>query len=311
MNVQLRPIGVFDSGVGGLSVLRALRPILPAEDVLYFADSAHCPYGSLPPAAILARAEAVAATLLDRGAKLLVVACNTASSVALPALRARFPDLPIVGTVPAVKPAAAATRSGRIAVLATPRTVAGPGLAALVRDHAPGLDVVLVPAPGLVELVESGQIAGPRADAALRPLLAPLLARGVDTLVLGCTHYPFLRDAIRAVAGPDLTVIDSGDAIADRTRALLDADDLRNPAPSPGSLILLTSGSRESLARLTAFAGELLAQPVVPGFAAGPSRPRRRSTSLPGEADGAPPSPSPSPGRPHTPRPYAETPPGV
>ena len=260
MNVQHAPIGVFDSGLGGLSVLLELRRLLPAEDLLYAADSAHCPYGSRPPAAILARGRAVAAALVARGAKLLVVACNTATAVALPALRADWPGLPIVGMVPAVKPAAAASRSGRIGVLATPLTIDSQALAALIRDHAAGAEVVLLPAPGLADLVERGHLAGPRVDALLRPLLAPLPARGIDTLVLGCTHYPFLRHAIADLLGPGVTLIDSSQAVARRARDLLDAAGARSQRRPPGSLTLLTSGEPEAVA---AVASRLLATPVA------------------------------------------------
>ncbi len=259
MNVQPAPIGVFDSGLGGLSVLRELRALLPAEHLLYYADCAHCPYGGRPPAAIADRSRAVAAALVGRGAKLLVVACNTATSVALPALRAEFPRTPIVGIVPAVKPAAAATRSGRIAVLATPRTVAGDLLAGLIRDHAGAADVLLLPAPGLVELVEAGETSGPRVEAALRPLLARVLAHGADTLVLGCTHYPFLTEAIRRLVGPDLVLIDTGAAVARRTRAVLAERALAAGANGAGMVRLLTSGRADEVATV---ASRLLATPV-------------------------------------------------
>ena len=242
MNVHPRPIGVFDSGLGGLSVLRELRALLPAEDVLDYADSAHCPYGALSSAAILGRSRAISAALLGRGAKLLVVACNTASAVALAQLRVELPDVPIVGLVPAVKPAVATTRTGRIAVLATPQTVASAALASLIRDHAGRAEVILVPALGLVELVEAGETAGLRAEAMLRRLLVALTVQGVDTLVLGCTHYPFLSAAIRRLVGRELTVVDSGEAIARRVRAVLDEHSLEELDGRPGTLTLLTSG---------------------------------------------------------------------
>lgn len=248
MNVRPAPVGVFDSGLGGLSVLRELQALLPAEDFLYVADNAHCPYGGRPPGEIRERARLVAGALVGRGAKLLVVACNTATTVALGTLRAQFPAVPIVGMVPAVKPAAATTRSGRIGVLATARTVGGESLAALVRDHAGTAEVRLVPAPGLVDLVERGETSGPRVEAALRPLLAPLLADGVDTLVLGCTHYPFLAAAIRELAGPDLAVIDAGAAVARRTRDVLARHGLLAPGLVPGTLSLLTSGRPDAVA---------------------------------------------------------------
>ena len=260
MNVQSLPIGVFDSGLGGMSVVRELRALLPAEEIVYYADSAHCPYGHRAVPAIAARSSAIAAALIDRGVKLLVVACNTATSVALPTLRTRFPGLPIIGMVPAVKPAAAATRSGRIAVLATPRTLAGDVVPALVRDHASGAEVVLVPAPGLVELVEHGELDGPRVEAALRPLLRPLAAHGIDTLVLGCTHYPFLREATRRIVEPELTIIDSGCAVARRARDLLDADGRRSRRCSQGSLTLWTSGEANSVGTV---ASRLLGTPVT------------------------------------------------
>ena len=234
-------VGVFDSGLGGLSVLRELRAALPAEDVVYVADSAHCPYGVRDPDQILARGTAITEELVGRGAKLVVVACNTATSVALLDLRARF-GVPMVGLVPAVKPAVALSRAGKVAVLATPRTVAGTMLAALIRDHAGRAQVRTVAAPGLADLVEAGLTEGPRVEAALRPLLEPLLAEGVDTLVLGCTHYPFLRGAIRDLAGPHVAVIDSGEAIARRTRDVLAAVGALRDGVTRGRLELLTSG---------------------------------------------------------------------
>lgn len=231
---------MLDSGLGGLSVLGELSSLLPAEDVLYYGDSAYCPYGGRSPEFILERTSRIVDFLLARGAKLIVVACNTASSVALTALRERF-SVPIVGMVPAVKPATSATRTGRIGVLATPLTVTGESLAALIREHACGAEVSSVPAPGLVELVEAGLTAGPEVEAALRPLLAPLLAKGVDTVVLGCTHYPFLRAAISEVAGPHVAVVDSGAAVARRVRDVLgQRGELR--ADGAGSLRIFTSG---------------------------------------------------------------------
>ena len=240
-------------------MLRELRALLPAEDMLYYADSAHCPYGERSADYILDRCTSIMDELLARGAKAVVVACNTATSVALADLRTRY-GVPIVGMVPAVKPAAAATRSGRIGVLATPRTVTGEALAALIREHAHGAEVYAVPAPGLVDLVEAGHLAGPPVEAALCPLLAPLLAKGVDTIVLGCTHYPFLRGAIIDLAGSDLAVIDSGEAVARRTRDVLDAHALRAPTSGSGALALLTSGGAD---RVGAVASRLLGERVT------------------------------------------------
>lgn len=243
------PIGVFDSGLGGLSVLLELRALLPSEDVVYYADSAHCPYGGRAPEYILGRSAAATEYLLSRGAKLIVVACNTASSVALRDLRARY-DVPIVGMVPAVKPAAAATRSGKIGVLATPRTVTGESLAALIREHARSTEVFPVPAPGLVELVEHGKLAGPDVEGALLPLLGSLLQRGVDTIVLGCTHYPFLRSEIQRLGGRDLAIIDSGKAVARRTRDVLEQEGTLRPPGARGWLELYTSGEPQHVSEV-------------------------------------------------------------
>jgi glutamate racemase len=214
------PIGIFDSGLGGLSVLREVRQQLPAEDVVYYADNAYFPYGSRTAEEIQSRSEAIAAALLAQNAKIIVVACNTASSVAISHLRERF-DLPFIGLEPAVKPAVQLTRSGKVAVLATPRTVTGERLRRLIHAYAREVEVFTVPAPGLVELVETGTLSGDQVQLALRPLLEPLLARGVDTVVLGCTHYPFLRREIETFVGPEIAVIDSGAAIARRTREVL------------------------------------------------------------------------------------------
>ncbi len=259
MNLAKAPVGVFDSGLGGLSVLREMRCLLPSEDTLYFGDSGYCPYGGRPPEFILGRSAAVTEYLVERGAKIIVVACNTATSVCIPELRTLF-DVPIVAMVPAVKPAAAATRSGKIGVLATPLTVTGESLAALIREHARDTEVHAVPAPGLVELVEAGLLSGPQVEDALRPLLCPLLDRGVDTVVLGCTHYPFLRSAMTALSGPDLAIIDSGAAVARRTRHVLAEQGLLHTGDVPGRLELFTSGE---ITHVSAVASRLLGEPVI------------------------------------------------
>jgi glutamate racemase len=245
------PIGIFDSGLGGLSVLREVHALLPAEEVLYVADSAYCPYGTRPPAEIRARSLVVTGELVRRGVKLMILACNTACAVALPEVRERF-AVPIVGLEPAVKPAIGLSRSGRIAVLATPQTIASDRLAGLIRDHANGVAVEAIAAPGLVDLVEAGQIEGDRVVRALRPLLEPLVARNVDVLVLGCTHYPFLDAEIRRLVGPGVRIVDSGGAIARRTLHVLEETGLRRPeAESPGALTVLTTGDVEGVAATT------------------------------------------------------------
>jgi glutamate racemase len=206
-------IALFDSGLGGLSILREVRQRLPQHDLLYLADTAYCPYGPRPAAEVRARALAIGRWLVERGAALLVVACNTASSAALDALRAELP-VAVVGMEPGLKPAAAATRSGCVGVLATSNTLAGPRFAALIERYAEGVEVLTQPCPGLVELVEAGKLSGPVARALVERYVAPLLERGVDTLVLGCTHYPFLRSTIADVAGPHVAIVDTGPAVA-------------------------------------------------------------------------------------------------
>lgn len=216
-------VGVFDSGVGGLSVLREIRALLPELDLMYVADSAHCPYGSKSEAEIRGRAEAIAAFFVRQGASAIVVACNTATAAAIDGLRLRFGDVPFVGMEPAVKPAVTATRSGVVGVLATGATLGADRFTALAArfgvgaDHGEdteGVELLTRACPGLVEQVEAGDLDGPRTRSLLRKYVTPLVARGADTLVLGCTHYPFLRPALVDLVGPNITLIDTGAAVA-------------------------------------------------------------------------------------------------
>jgi glutamate racemase len=242
MTVADSPIGVFDSGLGGLSVVESLRNILPSDDIVYFADSAFCPYGNRDPQTILERSFHAVRQLISRDCKAIIVACNTASAVALLDLRAHF-SLPIVGLEPAVKPAVSLTRNKRIMVLATARTVRSDRLKRLIDLHANGVVVETIPAPGLVELVERGATPGSAAEAELERLIRPSLDRGCDVIVLGCTHYPFLGDEIKNVAGPDIAVIDSGSAVARRTRDLLRETGIaRELSGRSGDFLLITSG---------------------------------------------------------------------
>lgn len=219
------PIGVFDSGAGGLTVLSALRSELPQESFIYFGDTAHCPYGVRSEAEITDLTIQANRFLIEQGVKLIVIACNTASQVSLSTLRATF-ALPFVGVVPAVKPAARLTRRGRIGVVATNQAIKAAYLQQLIDDFASGLEVFAIGCPELVTLVEEGQLDGPIVEETLRHSFQPLLAQDVDVLVLGCTHFPALRSAIEHVVGKRIQVIDSGRAVARRTYAVLESEGL-------------------------------------------------------------------------------------
>lgn len=234
------PIGLLDSGVGGLSILRALRQELPGEPLLYVADQAHLPYGPRPLVEIRAFAKGITRFLLARGAKIVVVACNAASAASLHHLRETFPHIPFVGMEPAVKPASEATQSGVIGVLTTAATAAGPLYASVLARFASGKHVETVVCPELVDAVEDGQT-----DlAALRPILdralAPLLAAGADHIVLGCTHFPLAGDAIRAYVGSRARVVDPSPAIARQTHRVLAERDLLHNGPAAQTLFYTT-----------------------------------------------------------------------
>ena len=248
-------LGVFDSGVGGLSVLRELRALLPHEQIVYVADSANVPYGTKPPELIRDRSMRIARFLVEvRHARAVVVACNTATTHAVDLLRRTFGSVPFVGMEPAIKPAAAATRRGVVGVLATDATLDGERFASLMRRHAEGVEVLTQSCPGLVEQVEAGDLTGPRTIDLLQRYTAPLLARGADTIVLGCTHYPFLRDTLQGLVGPTVTLIDTAEAVARQTaRVLVDRPD-RDSTGAAGRVVFFTSGDpsavRPALERL-------------------------------------------------------------
>ncbi|MEJ5222260.1 MAG: glutamate racemase [Tepidiforma sp.] len=246
-----RPVGMFDSGVGGLAVARALLAAAPAERVLYFADTAWFPYGPRPPAEVRKRAFAITHRLLASDVKLIVVACNTASAAALAELRQAFPGVPFVGMVPGVKPAAERSRSKRVVVLATEGTLDGDLLEQVVAEFGRGAQVARVVGRGLAEAVERGEPDAPATRARLRDLLGPEISRGADTVVLGCTHYAFLGPVITQEF-PGVAVIDTSEPVARRALDLLDAADARSPGPGGLSLIasLDPEGFRARAARL-------------------------------------------------------------
>ncbi|MBI2305146.1 MAG: glutamate racemase [Chloroflexi bacterium] len=246
-----RPLGIFDSGVGGLAVLQEIKSLCPHEDILYYADSAHFPYGSQEPQVVQQLAMAATAALVDEGVKLVVVACNTASSAALSLLRQRYP-IPFVGMVPAIKPASAGTRNGRVGVIATQGTLQGQVFADLVAQFAEGVTVLTQACPYLVEMVEDGETASPQVLCLLHRYLDPLLAQDIDTLVLGCTHYPFLRLAIEKVVGEGVTIIDASHAVAQQVERVLNSHHLNCQREGQGRVTFLTSGPQERFREVVA-----------------------------------------------------------
>jgi len=235
------PVGVFDSGMGGLSVLREIRKALPGEDLLYVADSGYAPYGDRPRDFIEKRASAIAGFFLVQGVKAIVAACNTVTGVAVDGLRARCP-VPVVAIEPAIKPAAGMTRSGVIGVLATRQTIASDRVSRLIARHGNGVRILLQACPGLVEQVERAELAGRKTVSLLENYVTPLLGKGADTLVLGCTHYPFLSPMIKAIAGPTVTLIDPAAAVAKELRRRLNADNIASRGRRPGTERFWTSG---------------------------------------------------------------------
>jgi len=260
------PLGIFDSGVGGLSVLRAIRQEVPAESVLYFADQGHVPYGPRSLGEVRAFSEGITRFLLGFGAKLIVVACNTASAAALHYLRQTFPDVFIVGMEPAVKPAAEHTQTGVVGVLATPATFQGALYASVVERFANGVTLLQDTCPGLVAQIEAGNLDAPETRAILETALRPMLEKGIDTIVLGCTHYPFVIPLIQKIVGAKVRVIDPAPAVARQVERLLEADERRNTSFGPalpalavrpesavegsGTLRFFTSGKPDELANL-------------------------------------------------------------
>lgn len=245
-------VGVFDSGVGGLSVLHALRAQLPQAQVLYLGDNAHMPYGPRPLDEIRAFSEAISRFLAGQGADVIVVACNTASAAALKHLRATFPDIPFVGMEPAVKPAAAHTQTGVVGVLATPATFQGELFNSVVERFASGVRVVPQVCPGLVQQIEQGALDAPETEGMLRGWLEPLLAQNIDVLVLGCTHYPFVIPLLEKICGPNVRVLDPAPAVARQVSRVV--GEQRSSNGQRGTLRYFTSGDpaafRQTVAKL-------------------------------------------------------------
>ena len=255
-------IGVFDSGVGGLTVLRELRRQAPTVPLHYVADTAHAPYGERSADEIIQRCLSLSEHLIAHGAAVLVIACNTATAHAVQALRERWPDLPIVGTEPGIKPAVAATRNGRIGVLATPATIASARYHSLLGRHSGAAQVISQPCPGLADLIERGDVDSP----ALRDLLdrycAPLRAAGVDTVLMGCTHYPLIQAQIQAAVGPGVQLLNIETAVARQALSSWSAQALGH-VDRP-RIVLEATGDAEAFGRFARRALDWPAARVLP-----------------------------------------------
>ncbi|HLO16249.1 MAG TPA: glutamate racemase [Anaerolineales bacterium] len=251
-------IGIFDSGVGGISVLRTIRVQMPEESIIYFGDQGHIPYGPRSMEQIRNFSEAITNFLLDRNAKIIVVACNTASAAALKFLREKFLDVQFVGMEPAVKPAAEHTQTGKVGVLATPATFQGALYASVVERFANGVQLFQDTCPGLVQQIEQGKLNGEETQRILKEALLPMLEKNIDTVVLGCTHYPFVIPLIQQIVGERVRVIDPAPAVAKQTGRRLDARGLRNKSGSKGNIKFYTSGDpNEFKSLLPKLLGEL------------------------------------------------------
>jgi len=244
------PIGVFDSGVGGLSVLREIRRQMPNENMVYFGDQGHVPYGSRSMEQIQNFSEAITRFLLDHRSKIIVVACNTASAAALTYLRESFPDIKFVGMEPAVKPAAEKTQTGKVGVLATPATFQGALYASVVERFGIGVEFFQHTCPGLVAQIESGELDAPKTRSILEDALIPMRQKNIDTVVLGCTHYPFVIPLIQQIVGDQVRVIDPAPSVAKQAGRLLEAGGMTSISNRIGHVELFTSGDARSLVSL-------------------------------------------------------------
>ncbi len=241
-------VGIMDSGIGGLSVLKEILNIMPSGKYIYFSDNAYCPYGEKSPEFILERCRRITSYMLSRGADAMVLACNTATAAAIESLRQEF-SIPFVGMEPAVKPAALHTRSGVIGVLATAGTLKGSKYLDTKGKYTSDVKISEHVGRGFVELVESGELDGPHAEKVIEDSLRPLLESGADTIVLGCTHYPFLLGSLEKVAGPGVEFIDPAPAVARRLKDVLENSGLPTGDSQDAGTELLSSGSIETLRR--------------------------------------------------------------
>ena len=245
-----QPIGVFDSGVGGISVLKHIHALLPHENLMYVADSKYAPYGSKTAEEIIQRCLILSDDLLQKNVKAIVVACNTATAAAIDTLRDTF-DIPIIGMEPAVKPAAEASKNGVIGVLATVGTLKSAQFAALLESYGRNVKVVTQACVGLVECIERGELDAPETKALIRLYTAPLLAEGADTIVLGCTHYPFVKEVIQEIVGKGITLIDTGAAVAKQLKRQLEEKDLLSASQQKAEVYFWTNSEVENAHKVT------------------------------------------------------------
>lgn len=254
---QDAPIGIFDSGVGGLSVLIEIQKLLPHENFIYVADSGHVPYGNKSPDFIRERSESITNFFVSQGAKAIVIACNTATASSIIYLRRNYPDLIFIGMEPAVKPAVERSKKGVIGVLATGGTLRSARFAALLDRFEGNTKVVMQPAQGLVDCVEKADLQSEDTARMVNDYVDPLLKSGVDVIVLGCTHYPFLRDLIVRRAGTLISVIDTGAAVAKQLQRRLEEEDILSDRQSMGSLrVFSTLRGEESSRVISALLGK-------------------------------------------------------
>lgn len=235
-------IGVFDSGVGGLSVLRTIYQQLPKESLLYIADTKYVPYGEKEASFIVERCVKVTDYFIAQQLKAMVIACNTATAAAAELLRAKYPNLPIIAMEPAVKPATQATKSGKVGVLATSSTLRSARFAALLDRFASHVEVFPQPCPGLVECIEAGDLMGDQPRQLLQKYLQPMLDKGCDTIILGCTHYPFLRPLLAELLPDNVKIIDTGEAVTKHLKYVLENQQLQASEDNQRSITMLTTG---------------------------------------------------------------------
>lgn len=244
------PIGIFDSGIGGLSVFKEIKKVLPNENLVYFADSIHLPYGDREIAEIYEFSDAIIRFLIDLNCKTIVIACNTASAAALHPLRDKYPHLLFVGMEPAVKPAAEYTKTGKVGVIATVATFQGQLFKSVMERYAKDVEVLVQPCPGLVQQIELGKLESSDTEMMLRKWIEPMIEKGIDSLVLGCTHYPFVMPLIKKIVGNNIEIIDPAPAVARQVKRILENNQLLN-AEIKHTEWFITTGDTQQLKNLS------------------------------------------------------------